>query len=178
MDRATNDGFVDYYAGLHVPPDVSKERLSQLKRDWSRAYHPDRWGDATASEREHAEETLKKVNGHFDTLLDDHRRAEYDLKRRDFLRPAPEHQSAGEQQAHVRSREPQVTATSALDGRRQSLATTALILCLVGLGPVGAALGFVARSQSRVAGGRGKGIGRADLAIALGIWITIGDLLL
>lgn len=73
---ATN--FVDYYSLLGVTPDADPGEIRDAFRSATRAWHVDRWSNASEQHRARAEEMMKRINAAREILQDPGRRAQYD----------------------------------------------------------------------------------------------------
>lgn len=71
----------DFYAILGLSPNVSMADIKRAYRDHVRRYHPDRLANALPAVQAAGEEQTKKINGAYEVLSDQTRRAQYHLTR-------------------------------------------------------------------------------------------------
>lgn len=68
----------DYYSILGVDRNASQDDIKKAFRQLTVKWHPDKWVNASESEKKHAEEQFKEINEAHAVLSDPEKRAKYD----------------------------------------------------------------------------------------------------
>lgn len=72
---------MDHYSLLGVHKNASKEEIKQAFRKLAMEFHPDKHSQSSKNLRDSATQKFKQLTEAYDTLIDDRKRADYNLKR-------------------------------------------------------------------------------------------------
>ncbi|GFQ05970.1 chaperone protein Dnaj 72 [Phtheirospermum japonicum] len=72
---------MDHYKVLGVHKNASKEEIKQAFRKLAVKFHPDKHSQSSEHLRDSATHKFKQLSEAYETLIDDRKRAEYNLKR-------------------------------------------------------------------------------------------------